>query len=321
MLFEPIFVPKPWGGRRLEQLGKRLPPGEPIGESWELVSLPGAESRVLAPARFAGQTLGTLVTAFGPELVGAVPLVDGRFPLLIKFLDAREHLSVQVHPKPGPGGDAATPGVKHEAWYVVHAEPSAELFIGLQPGVTPADVAAAANTPTMRGLLRSRPAQAGDCFYLPSGTLHALGAGIVVAEVQTPSDVTYRLYDWDRVDASGSPRALHLEQGLANIRYDVREEEILQPASGRGANAWRRCRCPRFVIDEWRLSAGVSATPSTSGVSKPWVLMVLAGEGLLRAGAEALPLRAGQTVLLPANGGGEQVEAVRDLTWLAVELP
>ena len=181
VVFEPLFKPKPWGGRMLETLfGKPLPPGEPIGESWEIVSLPANESRVRG-GPLAGRQISDLAGMWGSALYGAGGVGREGFPLLIKFLDARENLSVQVHPKP-IDLTRVEPGVKHEAWFVVHADPGAEMFIGLKPGVTPDDLAESANTPRTAELLRRWPVTAGQCYYLPSGVIHALGAGIVVAE-------------------------------------------------------------------------------------------------------------------------------------------
>ncbi|MBU0639255.1 MAG: class I mannose-6-phosphate isomerase, partial [Planctomycetes bacterium] len=235
VVFEPIFKAKPWGGRELARLfDKMLPPEVPVGESWELADLPGNESRV-AQGPLAGKKLGELIEMWGRDLLGRAELMGGRFPLLIKFLDARERLSIQVHPR--PRADASEPeqaGVKHEAWYVIDADPGAALYIGLKPGVGPEDVRAAGSTPALAELHQLRAGELGLCYCLPSGVPHALGAGLIVAEVQTPSDVTYRLYDWGRVGLDGQPRELHVEQALANIRYDVAEEEIIQPRGPSG---------------------------------------------------------------------------------------
>ncbi len=313
VVLRPLFKPKPWGGRRLAELfGKPLPGSDPIGESWEAVSLPGHES-VVAAGPLEGVTLADLVSQWGPDLLGTAALADGRFPLLIKFLDARENLSLQVHPKPAGDDSAAwAPGIKHEAWYVLHADPGAEMYIGLNEGVGPDDLAAAANTPAMAGLLRARAVTAGDCFYLPSGTPHALGGGIVVAEVQTPSDVTYRLYDWDRVGLDGRPRELHIEQGLANIRYDVPEESIVQ-LRRTATSPWQADRittCPRFQFDQ--CTAGVGSRYQVhSGHMRVWI--VLSGAATL----DACPLRAGDVAVLPAACAME-LRVTDALHWLDV---
>jgi mannose-6-phosphate isomerase len=303
VVFEPLYRPRPWGGRKLaERFARTLPPHEPVGESWEIVSLPGAESRV-RDGPLAGRTLSELIALWGRRLVGGAELVDGRFPLLIKFLDAREWLSVQVHPsgtapdaapaQPAPRSAAAVPsgpdampalstpawGVKDEAWYVIDAEPGASLLIGCRDGVTRCDLEAAAGTRAIIDLLRPWRATPGACFFLPSGTPHALGAGILVAEVQTPSDVTYRMYDWDRVGLDGRPRELHVRQALANIRLDVAPIAIVQPrthVAGVFATVTKLVACEHFLIDKLRLAAGTSqGFPHSEMV----VWVVLSGRG------------------------------------------
>lgn len=322
LVFEPLFKPKPWGGRRLATLfDKPLPAGQPIGESWELVSLPGNESRV-RDGPLAHAPLSELVQRWGSGLLGHAELVDGRFPLLIKFLDACEPLSVQVHPKPAPDDPTGwRPGIKHEAWYVIHAEPGAQLFIGLNPGVGPEDVARVANTPGMVKVLRAWDLEAGQCYYLPSGTLHALGAGVVVAEVQTPSDITYRAYDWNRVGLDGRPRELHIEQALRNIRYDVTDDMIRQPAqriNGALTTVTRTASCARFVMDMVRLKAGCSQT-IPSGQMRVW--MIFAGSGRLSRDAYRCRFRKGDVLLIPADSSQINLELDSDCAWLEVTIP
>jgi len=342
VVFEPLLKPKPWGGQRLATLlNKRLPAGERIGESWVLVSLPGNESRV-RDGPLAGRTLSELMQLWGRDLLGDANLIEGRFPLLLKFLDACENLSVQVHPK--PDGRGGPPGVKHEAWYVVHAEPGAKLFIGLKPGVGPADVARVANTPALVDILRVWEGRPGQCYYLPSGTLHALGAGLVVAEIQTPSDVTYRAYDWNRVDAAGRARELHVGQALQNIRYDVTEEMIAPPPTQLEASsipATRLARCDRFVLDLLSLSAGISyplsanqnaqrqPAPAPSpdepahGFMRVWIILA----GALRFAREDQQLSytdtfaKGDVTLIPANSAGLRADPAVDCRCLQVTIP
>jgi mannose-6-phosphate isomerase len=323
VVFEPLFKPKPWGGQRLATLlNKRLPTGERIGESWELVSLPGNESRVRG-GPLAGQMLSELVQRWGHDLLGDAQLAGGRFPLLIKFLDAGEYLSVQVHPK--PDGRGGPPSLKHETWYVIHAEPGAKLFIGLKPGVEPAEVARVANTPAMVDVLRAWDAQPGQCYYLPSGTLHALGAGVVVAEVQTPSDVTYRAYDWGRADAAGRPRELHIAQALANVRYDVTEEMIAPPPTQSAASplaATRVVRGERFALDVLSLRGGC-ACPLTAGVMRVWI--ILAGTVRFTHHGRQPPLTStfarGDVVLIPAACADLYSEPATDCNCIEVTIP
>lgn len=215
----PVYVPKPWGGRRLADLGKDLPADELIGESWEVADLTAAEgsgvddprSRVVGGA-FDGTALHELIERLGDDLLGsASPTPDGRFPLLVKFLDAREHLSVQVHPHAGYVADHPQARLKTESWYVIAADPAAELFLDIADDATLDDFRAIIGSPESVGMLRRVPATAGDFHHLPAGLIHALGAGVLVAEVQTPSDTTFRIYDWTH-EYGRQPRDLHLAE-------------------------------------------------------------------------------------------------------------
>ena len=220
----PVYVAKPWGGRRRADRGKALPADELIGESWEVADLTAAEgsgvddprSRVVG-GPFGGSALHELVERLGDDLLGsASPTPDGRFPLLIKFLDAREHLSVQVHPHAAYVAEHPQARLKTESWYVIAAEPGAQLFLDIDDTVTLDDFRAALGSPRSAGMLRRVPATAGDFHHLPAGLVHALGAGVLVAEVQTPSDTTFRIYDW--TDEYGrQPRDLHLTEAADTL--------------------------------------------------------------------------------------------------------
>ncbi len=231
LTFEPILKEKVWGGRRLARLGKVLVPGVDVGESWEIADLAstsssggggGAARSIIANGPLAGSSLHDAMALWGEGLLGgAEPSDAGGFPLLVKFLDAREHLSVQVHPSPAYA--RAHPGahLKTECWYVVDAEPGSVIFKGVKPGVTREDFAGALRTGQGEGvveLLASVPAVVGECHNLPSGTVHALGAGVLVAEVQTPSDTTFRVYDWAK-EYGRTGRELHIEQALECIDF------------------------------------------------------------------------------------------------------
>jgi mannose-6-phosphate isomerase len=318
VVFEPIFKPKPWGGRRLADLfGKRLPSDVPVGESWELADLPGSESRV-ARGPLAGKRIRELMKMWGAGFLGEAAPLAGRFPLLIKFLDAREALSVQVHPS-GAAGSGEPPGIKHEAWYVVDSEPASVLFIGLRPGVTPEHVRAAGSTPALANLLQKRPADLGACYYLPSGIPHALGAGVVVAEVQVPSDVTYRLYDWGRLGLDGRPRELHVEKALANLRCDVPEHEIVQPSSRvPESTTTRLMSCERFEIYKLGLRAGLTHAP-TPGQMAIWI--AVSGSGVLTSGQYRCPFRAGDVLAVPAAAASPRVETSAGCEVLEVRIP
>ncbi len=223
LIFHPIFKPKIWGGRKLQTLlGKRLPQDERIGESWEIADLEEDQS-VVANGPACGRTLGELAREWGTGLMGRAPLFEGRFPLLIKFLDATETLSVQVHPNEAMaqqlGGQVR---IKNEAWYVIDAEEDGFIYRGVREGVDAETLRHAIRQQRVESVLNRIAVRKGHCYYLPSGTIHALGGGVTVAEAQTPSDITYRVYDWNRIDPStGAERELHLEEALQCISFDT----------------------------------------------------------------------------------------------------
>ncbi len=324
LIFKPIFKPKIWGGQRLEsQLGKTLGTNEPVGESWEVADLEEDQSVVVAgPAK--GRTLGQLVSEWGPKLVGRAPLFEGRFPLLIKFLDAHQHLSVQVHPDEAMarklGGSVR---VKHEAWYVLHAEPDGCIYRGFNRDVSRDEYMQAIENGTAADLLLHIPVKTGQCYYLPSGTIHALGAGVVVAEVQTPSDVTYRVYDWDRVDpATGEGRDLHIDQALECIRFEP--DDGRQQDRSHVASVWttvtRVCTCESFIIEQVRMVEGVEQ-PIPTGELMIWIVLEGQAEIEYASGKEKLTFGPGQTVVVPAGLGDAMIRTDTKCVWLEVTIP
>ena len=221
LVFEPLYKPCIWGGDRIfAHFGRPRVGTGPVGESWELVDLEDDQS-IVRSGPVKGLTLGRLRDEWGAALLGHAPLFNGRFPVLIKYLDAQTSLSVQVHPSEAVaarlGGRVR---VKHEAWYVLAAEPGGMIYHGLEPGIDARNFKNAMLDGRVDGILRKIPVTPGCCYYLPSGTPHALGAGVLVAEVQTPSDITYRIYDWNRVDAAiRRPRELHIDQAIECIDF------------------------------------------------------------------------------------------------------
>lgn len=323
--FEPIYKPKLWGGTRIFEYFQRTPVGrEPVGESWELVDLEEDASRVInGPA--AGKTLTQLTAEWGRDLLGDAALFEGRFPLLIKYLDARENLSVQVHPTERVARElGGSVRVKHEAWYILDCDRGGAIYHGLEPGVSRASFIEAMSTGRIEGILRKVRVRPGDCYYLPSGTVHALGAGVLVAEVQTPSDVTYRTYDWGRIDPkTGHSRPLHLEQAIECIDFDKPSPPLMQERLHLGTisiTATRLVSCPCFVIDKLRMVAGAEQLV-TAGA--PVVLMLLEGIGRIdwADGAEQLDVRPGNVVLVPAALTDAKATAITPVQWLEVTVP
>lgn len=325
LIFEPIYKPKIWGGDRIFTCFERTPPtGEPIGESWELADLEEDQSRV-AGGPSAGKTLSELVAEWGRDLMGNVPLMDGRFPLLIKFLDARQSLSVQVHPDEAMarklGGNVR---VKHEAWYILDTRPGGFILHGLEPGVDAASFREASMTGRIDGVLRRINVKPGECYYLPSGTVHALGEGVLVAEVQTPSDITYRSYDWGRIDPhTGQPRELHLDRAMECIDFDAPAPEPQQERS-HVAGLWtavtRLATCPFFTIELVRMVEGAA---QRIPYAEPVVWVVLEGAGTIEwsSSAEPMAFRKGNVVLIPAALSDAAVTITSPTKWLEVSVP
>jgi mannose-6-phosphate isomerase len=312
LTFEPIYKEKIWGGRALERLfGRDLPAGKKIGESWELADLAEGVS-VVAAGPVAGTTLTDLTERWGEGLLGkARPMPGGRFPLLLKFLDANDILSLQVHPDAEAVAEIGPPAaLKTECWYVVESR-DGSICKGVAAGVGPAEfrkAIEAGSAEAVEKVVRRIPVKAGDFHYMPAGTVHALGAGTVVAEVQTPSDTTYRVTDW------GRGREIHVERSMQCIRFDLGDS---QP----GAAGERLLATDYFSVYLRRVPPGASADLAARGCT---ALMTVAGRGVVNAGGgggEDVPLRAGQTVLVPAALGHCRVEADEALTYLEISLP
>jgi mannose-6-phosphate isomerase len=253
---EPLMVDRPWGGRRLEGFGRVLPPSVPVGESWEIADLPPADgssqSRCTSVAEgpLAGATLSELIGRFGAEFLGSAgPMPDGRFPLLVKLLDAREHLSVQVHPPADIADQDPAIRAKSESWYVMATEPGSKVWFDVRTDVELSELEATAGTSTFVSLLGEVPARVGDFHHIPAGRVHALGAGVVVLEIQTPSDTTFRIYDWNEV-YDRPPRELHL---AAAVRSIVRgDPSAISVAGAEGSGVRDLVRTPDYWIREHR---------------------------------------------------------------------
>lgn len=319
----PILKDKVWGGRRLERFAKPLPDGVMIGESWEVADLDGTsaggggggaarspiDAGLNAPP---GATLRDACAAWGEGMFGrARPAPGGRFPLLVKYLDAREHLSVQVHPSPAYARAHPDAHLKTECWLVLHAEPGSVIYKGLRPGVTPAEFAhALRHTDHGSGvvpLLESVSATPGDLHHLPSGTVHALGAGVLVAEVQTPSDTTFRVYDW-ALEYDRPERELHIEQALACLGEDPTRPPSPPPAATRlpeDADSGLLLEAEHFTIERRRLAPG--AAHAFASIDRPIVVMTLAGGARMTSGDAHIDLHNGATGIIPAACAGAQL--------------
>ncbi|MFM8469247.1 MAG: type I phosphomannose isomerase catalytic subunit [Limisphaerales bacterium] len=296
--FQPLFKERVWGGRRLEQLyGKALPPGVPIGESWEITDRPEGVS-VITNGPLAGRDLRWLMEHHAKELLGDSQPCAGRFPLLVKILDAQEKLSLQVHP-PAHKAAELRGEPKTEMWYVADATPGADLFVGLRRGATRAEFERRIQDGSVAECFHRIPVQRGDSMFLPSGRVHALGAGNVIFEIQQNSDTTYRVFDWNRVGLDGKPRELHVPQALASIDFNDFEPALAPGEWNKFGPGERRllADCPLFMVDALRLS-----TPDVMviGRNKVSVLAVMEGKLVVTFAGVALHLGAGDFCVVPA---------------------
>lgn len=319
-------MPKVWGGDRLARFGKAVKPGDKVGESWELSDLPGTSASgagggavrsVIVNGPLAGKTIHDAIELWGDALLPRAALTpEGNFPLLIKFLDAREDLSVQVHPSPAYAAKHKNAHLKTECWFVLDAKPGSVIYKGVRPGVTREVFESALRTGDGRGvveLLEAVPAVVGECHNLPSGTVHALGAGVLVAEVQTPSDTTFRVYDWGRTG-----RELHIEQAMECIEWGpapaaVKFDKPGMMQGGMGTE-W-------FGVFKYCSEYGAQGTCDNFSIT-----VIVEGEGVVKpfAGTPYPPLnvRAGDTIYMPARAEPAAMVAASgaSLTWLKVTM-
>ena len=280
LTFEPILKEKVWGGRTLERFGKKLPDSISIGESWELADLPASiqDGRsVISNGPLAGNTL------------------KGNFPLLIKFLDACNNLSVQVHPSVAYAKSHQEAHLKSEAWIILDTTPEGRIYVGLREGTTEETLRTSIANDTVPELLNAIDVKIGECYYLPSGTCHALGAGVLVAEVQTPSDTTFRVWDWGRTG-----REMHVNQAMECIDFDAPSLTFTQPGPLQSGDflTTHFVDTPFFSIE--RVEARVDTELELVVDETPVVLMVVEGHAKI---THAVPLDApvGTTILLPTG--------------------
>ena len=319
-VFRPIFKERIWGGRELERLyGKKIPAGQPTGEAWEISDRPG-DAGVIANGPLAGKDLRWLMENHAAEILGdAKPAAEGRFPLLCKILDAREKLSLQVHP---PASKAAElrGEPKTEMWFIADAAPDASLYVGLKRGVTRAEFEKKISDGSVADCFHRIPVKAGDTMFLPSGRVHAIGDGLVIFEIQQNSDTTYRVFDWNRVGLDGQPRELHIAQSLASIDFNDFEPKLV-PANYRQAPNFKFRQLvedPLFNVQEL-----VFENAGSVKLSGQYLRIIAVTKGAAKisddSGGIVAELKSGDFCLIPASLKKVEVKEQPQTAFLCVE--
>lgn len=305
LVFEPLFRSYLWGGRGLAtKLRKNLPAEGIWAESWEIVDHPQGQS-VVASGPWQGWTLGRLLTEHRQAILGerapapagspALAAQIARFPLLLKYLDCQNVLSVQVHPDDAYGLKMTTPDLgKTEAWYIIDAQPGSLLYAGLKKDVSREELALAIRDGKTEDCLHAIEPQAGDCVFIPAGTVHALGSGLLVAEIQQASDCTFRLFDWNRVDNAGNPRPLHIDQALEVIDFQRGPVGCVTPRPLENPGACELVDCDKFRLTRFNQNGSYPLELSTC-----CIVAVPHGTANIQTLFGQVELTAGQSALIP----------------------
>lgn len=319
LVFEPLLKRIRWGGRRLgEELDKPIGPETDFAESWEIADQPGDQT-VVATGEFAGRTLHEVIQTIPEQLLGR-QADHKQFPLLIKFLDANDWLSLQVHPDDNQALAYDENGRgKTEAWVILHAEPDSQICAGLKSGIDRSDFESALAEGRVEETLNMIPARAGDCVFVPARIVHALGPGILLAEIQQQSNITFRLHDWGRMGSDGRPRELHIEQSLQCIDFERGPVAPVTPVElSDGSHHFEELvRCEYFVIrrhqaiDEFQLNLD----------GRFRILIVLEGRAVVHTAGGEVTLSKGRTALIPAAADRVHIAPEGNTTLLEVLHP
>lgn len=299
--FEPILKDKIWGGTRLKTvLNKNISDANQCGESWEISGLVGDES-VIVNGFLAENNLNELLEIYLTDLVGEKNYEQYGlgFPLLIKFIDAQDNLSVQVHPDDDLAMRKYGQNGKTEMWHVIASEPGSGLYVGFREKVTRAHLEDALASGTVDQLLKFYPVQPGDTFMIPAGTVHAIGKGVLLAEIQQPSDITFRVFDWNRLDNEGNPRELHVKEALEAIHFDEQTQDFkidYQPALNKTV---KLVRSPFFNTSVLEFDQPLSK--SFTEIDSFVIYICLDGQILMACGDKRERLETGEVVLVPAD--------------------
>ncbi|HVT30105.1 MAG TPA: type I phosphomannose isomerase catalytic subunit [Lacipirellulaceae bacterium] len=315
--FKPILKEYLWGGRRLgAELHKSIGDGPHYAESWEVVDH-GDDQSIVASGPLAGKSLHELVTTAGHDIFGRHH-PRPRFPLLLKYLDCQRVLSVQVHPNDEQAAELDPPDLgKTEAWVVLAADPGAKIYAGLKEGVDRPTLERELALGNSQVCLHEFEPRAGDCLLIEAGTVHALGAGLLIAEIQQASDTTYRLFDWNRVDRDGKPRPLHIREALDTIDYSRGPVIPRSPIATNRPNVERLAECDKFILDRW---CPDSAQPIPND-NRFHILTIVEGNVSLSAASQIDHLRRGDTIFVPACARDVEIAPTGRAVLLDMYLP
>lgn len=298
LVFNPILQDRIWGGTKLKtELGKENLPTETTGESWELSAVEGHVS-IVKNGTLAGKPLTELLEKYPVEILGTKvhEQFGAQFPLLFKFLDAKEDLSIQVHPNDELAKKRHNSFGKTEMWYVMQADEGSRIIVGFKDKSSPEQYLEHLQNKNLIEILNEVEAKKGDVFFLETGTIHAIGAGIMIAEIQQTSDITYRIYDWDRVDANGKSRELHVEEALDAMNYNTTDTQKLYNKDVNKSNTM--VDCPYFTTNYLPLDGSVQVEKSGDSFT---VYICTEGEFAVERNNETYSFKKGDTVLLPAG--------------------
>lgn len=296
IIFDPILKERIWGGTKLKTEFNKNITSDITGESWELSTVKGDVS-VISNGKYEGKSLNELISEFPAEVLGSKihEKFGTEFPLLFKFIDAREDLSIQVHPNDELAKERHNSFGKTEMWYVMQADEGARIVEGFKENSSKEEYVENLENKSLLSILKEVPVKAGDVFFLETGTIHAIGAGIVIAEIQQTSDITYRVYDWDRVDAEGKSRELHIDLALDAINYNTTDAEKIYSKEENKSNPV--VNCPYFITNYFPVNGAVSVEKSGDSFT---VYMCMEGNFDLELNGNKWSYKKGDTILVPA---------------------
>ncbi|MCC9041424.1 class I mannose-6-phosphate isomerase [Myroides sp. M-43] len=296
ILFRPILKDRIWGGTKLKSiLGKDIDSNE-VGESWEISGI-SSDISIVANGVYAGLNLNELIEKYPVDILGEsiIARFDRQFPLLFKFLDAKEDLSIQLHPNDTLAQRRHSSFGKTEMWYVMQADEWAKVVVDFKEGVVQKDYLEHLESKTLPSILKEIPVKKGDVFFIETGTVHAIGAGVLLAEIQQTSDITYRVYDWDRLDAQGNSRELHVDMALEAINYGDKKVELTYDKVVNIGN--HVVECPFFSVNYIPLSGIYTVNKD---IDRFYLYVCTEGKADIMIGSEVHFLNCGDTVLIPA---------------------